>query len=760
MLSNQLNLKTSCQLRIFIEHSAPSSVYEYTPHRCDGENSLKQFEKYLKKWPRALLWVIGILLLLPWNPFEATTTTQQADETAFVLLAKAIVLLGLVTFTFRIPIRFSRKHGIQAAAFVNTVMLTGLAGIALQMHRAVLKVHLPLDFEHFFQLQRAGGVALIAVLVLATALFLLSHRLLWEVIRSGISQRQRLWGMLIALVLFGVGALFLPDPLTPVQLLLSGIAYVALFDLYIERHTSSLTWLLFWAVAFSAWLALLLFQVNLQEDRIVRLGLARELAVAPAKNPERLIKYDYVVFRQDGQVRDLQGAPPRDLPAEARLFQAGQWQEYFSAARADLIFRNMDGTTVVIGKATGGYRKPMALFSSLFSVLFLLVLALAGVNHFTGLIRTEFELPLCGRPSLRNRIQLATIASILGSFLAFGLLAAAYFRRSSSPELQEEVQVFISAMLNLYVFLLLVATAVAIFVANSITRPLAEIGQKLSNIKLGKNERIAWQGRNELGELIGEYNHMIEKLEESTERLKQSEREGAWREMARQVAHEIKNPLTPMKLSVQHLMRAYQAQPDQAAALVQRVSQTLIEQIDVLSGIASEFSNFAKMPEPQCEQLDLNQLLTTVHSLFETQEDPNLHVECQTPEHPVFVFADRSQLTRVLTNLVKNALQSIPDGREGYVRIALNTSENQAQICVSDNGAGIPEAVQEQVFSPYFTTKSSGTGLGLAMCKSMVEAMNGTIWFETKVGEGTSFFIGLKIFNPYKSLNHFGTFTE
>jgi len=144
-------------------------------------------------------------------------------------------------------------------------------------------------------------------------------------------------------------------------------------------------------------------------------------------------------------------------------------------------------------------------------------------------------------------------------------------------------------------------------------------------------------------------------------------------------------------------------------------------------------------------------LVTKVYGLFEPQQETPLRVACQLPEQTVFVFADRSQLTRILVNLIKNAIQSIPDDREGHVRIVLSTSESQALICISDNGTGIPDAVQEQVFSPYFTTKSSGTGLGLALCKSMVEAMNGRIWFETKVGEGTRFFVEVEIFNPDES---------
>jgi len=298
---------------------------------------LKQFGKYLKNWRWVLLLTTGLLVLLPWDFFNPQNATQQADRAAIILLAKAIALLGLVVFTFRMPIHFTQKLGVLGAAFANLAMLAGLAGIAVQMRQAVLKRHIPLDFDHFFQLERTGGLALIATLVLAIALFFFFFCELWSVIQSGILRRQRSRGMLIALGIFGFGVLFLPDPLTPVQLLLSGIAYVALFDFYIERRVSNLTGLLFWAVMISGWLGLLLFQFNLKEDRETRLDLARELTVPGPINPERLAKYDYAVFLPDGQVRESGGKPSDDLPDEARLFKEGQWKEYFSAVRADLV---------------------------------------------------------------------------------------------------------------------------------------------------------------------------------------------------------------------------------------------------------------------------------------------------------------------------------------------------------------------------------------------------------------------------------------
>ncbi len=706
---------------------------------------LRQIWKDLYKWLPALLWAGILLLLYPYFSIERPISKQPAMDAACFLLVKSLLLSGLAGLAFRIPAPLPRRKGLLSAALANLLIILGLAGVGGHLHEAVFQQYIPLDFDHFFQLEAAGGVALIGILLLAISVFLLSHRLLWFVVRAGVPQRQRLLGMLIAVAVFGAFLLLKGSMLHPLQVLLTGIAYVALMDIYIERQTSSLTWALFWAVAFSAWLALLLFQFNLRVDRLARLDIAREFATSPAEDWQQADKYDYVIFQGDGAILTVHGNPNGNLAQHAGAFAEGQWKEYFSAARADLVYRGADGLTLVIGRATGGYRKPIALFSGIFALLSLLVLLLAGFNHMTRFVSPDYDLPLCGPPSLRNRIQLATIASILGSFLAIGLLSAAYYQRSSSPELQEETRLFISALLNLYVFLLLVAAAAALYVSNSITKPLSEIGQKLAGIKLGKNEPISWKNKDELGELIGAYNRMLETLEESTERLKLSEREGAWREMARQVAHEIKNPLTPMKLSVQHLLRAYQTQPENAQALLQRVSQTLIEQIDVLSGIASEFSNFAKMPEPQCERLEINDLLRSVYTLFATQENLNVAFELDLPEKLLFVFADRNQLTRVFTNLVKNAIQAIPDDRKGQVSIRLSESGADALICVEDNGAGIPKTVYERVFSPYFTTKSSGTGLGLAMCKNMIEAMNGHIWFESEAGEGTRFFVNLKM---------------
>lgn len=297
----------------------------------------------------------------------------------------------------------------------------------------------------------------------------------------------------------------------------------------------------------------------------------------------------------------------------------------------------------------------------------------------------------------------------------------------------------LGTLLNVYVFLLLVAGGLAFFVANSVTKPLVRLVENLRQIKLGKkNEQLQWDRQDEIGSLINEYNNMIGKLEESTDLLVKSEREGAWRDMAQQVAHEIKNPLTPMKLSIQYLERKIGTVPqEEMQQVVKDTARTVIEQIDNLASIATEFSNFAKMPAPVMEYINFNELVSSVHELFRKKDDVqfNLYV----PIDDIIVLADRSHLLRVLNNLVQNAIQSIPPERDGKIGLELKVEGNKAVLKVKDNGLGIPESMFDKVFYPRFTTKSSGMGLGLAMCKSIVDSFGGTISFKSRINVGTEF---------------------
>jgi nitrogen fixation/metabolism regulation signal transduction histidine kinase len=236
---------------------------------------------------------------------------------------------------------------------------------------------------------------------------------------------------------------------------------------------------------------------------------------------------------------------------------------------------------------------------------------------------------------------------------------------------------------------------------------------------------------------------MIDELTKSAELLARSERESAWRQMARQVAHEIKNPLTPIKLSMQLLMKAWNDKAPDWENRLKRFSQTLIMQIDTLSSIASEFSDFAQMPEPLIQQFDVVPLVEQSAALFRDQSDCKILVETQLEE--CIIKADPNQTLRVFNNLIKNALQAIPSDRQGIVIIKLAIIDNACEICFQDNGTGIPDEMRTRIFSPNFTTKTAGMGLGLAMVKNIIDNSAGRIWFETNEGEGTAFFVTLPL---------------
>jgi two-component system nitrogen regulation sensor histidine kinase NtrY len=225
--------------------------------------------------------------------------------------------------------------------------------------------------------------------------------------------------------------------------------------------------------------------------------------------------------------------------------------------------------------------------------------------------------------------------------------------------------------------------------------------------------------------------------------LAQSERESAWREMAKQIAHEIKNPLTPMKLNVQHLMRTM-GEGKADLAMVERISATLIEQIDSLSAIANEFSDFAKMPKAKSSRVDLVSKLHSLLQLFEASDKAEIILD-PGPVEEVYVYADNEQLMRVFINLVKNGLQSIPRNRKGMIRIELREKEKQAVVSFTDNGSGIPEEIRDKLFRPNFTTKSSGMGMGLAISSSVVRSLGGKIWYDTKPNQGTIFYVSLPL---------------
>ena len=339
---------------------------------------------------------------------------------------------------------------------------------------------------------------------------------------------------------------------------------------------------------------------------------------------------------------------------------------------------------------------------------------------------------------------LSAYKPIINNFSDYlGFINLPYFINEDNNS--QEITTFIVAFINLYVLLFLISIIAAVFIANSITRPLVAIQENLQKIELGKhNDPIHYNRNDEIGSLVKEYNKKVDELAVSTDLLARSERESAWREMAKQIAHEIKNPLTPMKLSIQHLQRA-KGKGEEYNKYLERVTGTLIEQIDSLSNIATEFSNFAKIPTARNQVFNLAEQLQKVIDLYETHNRANIKFNANKLKR-IEVNADREQLFRAVINLIRNGIQSVPDDQMGEINIWLEKKNNKAIIAVKDNGSGIPVELRDKLFSPSFTTKTSGMGLGLAIVKNLVENFSGNIWFETKLGKGTTFFLEIPIY--------------
>ncbi len=316
---------------------------------------------------------------------------------------------------------------------------------------------------------------------------------------------------------------------------------------------------------------------------------------------------------------------------------------------------------------------------------------------------------------------------------------------STQGELKQEISNFLVTLINLNAFIFLVAGAIALFITNRITHSFTLIGQKMRDINLQKiNQEIQWNRKDEIGELVNEYNKMVHKLDESAEALAKSEREGAWRQMAKQVAHEIKNPLTPMKLSIQYLQKAIDNNSPQVKEMTANVARTLIEQIDHLSKIASDFSQFANIGNQRNEVFDLHEVLYSLASLYDPME--NLNFTWEPVPQKVMMYADKTQLNRLFTNLMQNAIEAPDNQQKRTIEVTEHLNGEYIIVNVKDNGGGIPVHTRDKIFMPNFTTKSSGTGLGLAMSKSIAEQTGGDIWFETVDGQGTTFFVKLPVY--------------
>ena len=332
-------------------------------------------------------------------------------------------------------------------------------------------------------------------------------------------------------------------------------------------------------------------------------------------------------------------------------------------------------------------------------------------------------------------------------FKPLGILNLPYVEDDGFYE--TELQNFLIRLGQVYSFMLLIAFGLAYFLSSYITQSLKTISDKINETSLTqKNEKIVLKANSkEINLLISSYNRMVDELEESAIKLAQGEREEAWREMAKQVAHEIKNPLTPMRLTVQSFQRKFDPNDPDLKQKLTDYSHTLIQQIDTMSAVASAFSNFASMPAQQNESLNVVKVVDLALDIFNEE-----FVYFESEQAEIRSIMDRTQLIRVITNLVKNAIQAIPNEQEfKSVVVSIKQSKNNALISVADNGSGIELKHIGHIFEPKFTTKNSGMGLGLGIIKNIIENYKGTITFETELGKGTTFTVCLPIINPQNS---------
>jgi len=315
---------------------------------------------------------------------------------------------------------------------------------------------------------------------------------------------------------------------------------------------------------------------------------------------------------------------------------------------------------------------------------------------------------------------------------------------TQQEQLLDEITNVVVTVVNVALIILLITFSISVVISNTITLPLRIIQEKFRSIRLeGVNEKIQYNSVDEIGGLVHEYNRMIGELAQNAQKLASSERELAWREMAKQVAHEINNSLTPMKVHIQYLQRAWEGQSDKFERYMSKTPGILLEQIDTLSSIAREFSNFAKMPVANMVRVDI---ITCIHNTVILFASDNVSFKLNFHGHSqVYVYADREQMLRVFVNLFRNAIQARSEERPPEIRVDLLCRADKVYIRVRDNGVGIPEEMHDKIFRPNFTTKSSGSGIGLAIVMSVVHSVGGTIKLYPKVRLGASFVMILPI---------------
>ena len=321
---------------------------------------------------------------------------------------------------------------------------------------------------------------------------------------------------------------------------------------------------------------------------------------------------------------------------------------------------------------------------------------------------------------------------------AYGILFFPYFEDISFSE--NELNSFLQNLYQIYALLLFGVIFIAYFLSKFVTRSLETIRVRMAETGLEKkNEKIYLKNATrEIDSLVNSYNDMIDDLSDSVAKLAKTEREQAWQEMARQVAHEIKNPLTPMRLTIQSFQRKYDPNDPDSRNKLNDFSNLLIQQIDTMSEVAEAFSDFASMPKPKMQECDLVEVTKMALTIFQEEQ-----IIFSSDQAHIYHKLDRTQWIRLITNLIQNAIQSVSPKKTPQIGIQIIAEKDQTTITIMDNGSGIPANLKDKIFEPKFTTKSSGMGLGLGIVKNIIESHGGIISFVSTPKKGTTFTIVL-----------------
>ncbi|MEM9919495.1 MAG: ATP-binding protein [Bacteroidota bacterium] len=311
----------------------------------------------------------------------------------------------------------------------------------------------------------------------------------------------------------------------------------------------------------------------------------------------------------------------------------------------------------------------------------------------------------------------------------------------------QDIPIIMSKILSVYVFLLLIIWGIGLSIIGFLTKPLRLLANRLSQFKPGKiNEKLDWEGEDAIGQLIGEYNKMVDVVEQTTKSLMQAERQGAWQIMAQQIAHEVNNPLTPLRLNVQYFTHILKQQQTPSPETVKRISDSLVEQVDHLSRVASQFKLFANMEAPETKPLELRKFMAQFILPYKSRQDYQFEfINNIDSDFDPTINIDSEHFRQVLTNLMTNAEHAIPEDQKGVILLHLKRQQDKIVLELEDNGKGMDAKTENNLFDPQFSTNSSLSGLGLPICQRIIEFYGGDLSFTTKLGLGTCFRIAFSI---------------